>query len=318
MKLFLIFLYLLEYSFSLLKRSNDGKFVVKFSEPFYKRLESERDIEEFKDKIINSMKQQHRKTNSSSVKNKMKRTEEFNDLNIYYDDFITKERTIKFYISQQEECNVLVNDTILYQQNEKANIVEHMILHNNAEHIDPRGVYSSEVDINYFVFNKKINLYSVFFNNTNRLGSYNIEYDYMANGLIKEENDHIGLSNNTFLWKLYNENTNSFQKLRIEIYFNIDKGFQHEDVLLMRNNIERMEFNKTIVVKDGGEVVLYTWQGELKAQEVMVLQTRFPLYFDNCGTDYITFPMILVGAIFIVFLILVLYLIVSSMLFDDV
>jgi hypothetical protein len=281
-------------------------YIVKFSNDFYKQLKSDQ-IEKYKESIIQNM-------NGNFTKMKSRRLQhEFNDMSLYYDDFIVKERVVKFYISQLDECNMLINDTILYEQNEHANIVEHMILHNNADYIDPKGVFSNNVELNYFVFNKKINLYSIFFNNPKKLNQYHIEYDYNAVGVIKEVKDlNTGQFNNTFIWKLYNENNNLNQHVRIEMYFNLDKGFEKEDVFFLQN------FTKSITYIENSEVVLYTWEGEMKPQEVMVIQAAFPLYIESCGFDYVTVPMVLLGSIFIVFLVVILYLIISSLICDDV
>jgi hypothetical protein len=289
----------IEYSHCISRRESDG-YIVKFSREYY----SKNGIKD-RDTIIRDMK-------ADKTKGIAKRIHDFGDMSLYYDDFITKERVIMFYISQ-EDCNILVNDTIRYEQHEHANIVEHMILHNNAEYIDPKGVFSSDIEINYFVFNKKINLYSVFFNNPKKVKEYHVEYDYNAIGGIKEVKDfNTGKVNNTFLWKLYNENTNQpNQRLRIEIYFDLGKVFHNEEVYF-----NELEFRKNIKVIDGAEVVVYIWEGEMKSQEVMVIQASFPGYIENCGVDYVTLPMVLLGSVFIVFLVIILYLIISSMIFD--
>jgi hypothetical protein len=299
------------HTLSFLIRKDNDDYILKFSGSYYNDISSLPEIEKQKDTLIKTLKTQ---------KSLLKRKKATTDLPLSYDDFIVRERTVKLYISQYADCNVLVNDTLLYEHTEDANIVEHMILHNNAETIDPKGVFSNDIQINYFIFNKKLNLYTVVFNNTLHDKAYSVEYDYIANGLIKESRDssedgNSGAVNNTFIWKLFNENINQpGHNLTIEIYFNLGLRFIEEDVYF--NNLK---FNKTVNAEaENSGIVKYSWKGTLKSQEVMVIQGSFPMYLQSCGVDVVTFPMVFFGSVFIVLLIVVLYLIVSSLIFDEV
>ena len=100
-------------------------------------------------------------------------------------DYISKKRTIKFYLSKSEECSVYINDSVSYEKLSNINFVEHMVLHNNGESIEPKGVYSDQVTINFFAFNRKLNIFSVYFENHKDYANFTIEYDYTAKNLLK-------------------------------------------------------------------------------------------------------------------------------------
>lgn len=235
---------------------------------------------------------------------------------VYSGDFVAKERTVKFYISISQECNVLINDTVHYEQyNKNINFIEHLILHNNVDFIDPKAVFSNNLNINFFAYNKKLNMFSVYFDKNEEQYNYTMEYDYLAVNLIKsqKDNNNITRSNNTFLWKFFNENLFKIkQKLNLEFYFSFDKLFENENVTFSIPG-----FNKTIVQDETQRLVKYSYSGELLPQDVMILDVKFPMYIENCGGVNINVPMIIVGSVFIIFLILVLYLILSSMIFEE-
>jgi hypothetical protein len=256
-------------------------------------------------------------------------------------DIIAKERTVKFYISLTNECNVLINDTIKYTHSKNikniknienpppeellfsrtdfsfpfhTDTMEHMILNNNVDFIDPKGVFSNneKVDINLFVYNKKLNLFTIFFEKNENLTNYSLEYDYMAMNLIKSQRGkNSTLSNNTFLWKFYNENIlKEKQKLNLEFYFSIDKLFEKENVTFYRNSV-LFDLEKS-VINEG--LVKYSKSVDLYPNEVIILDAKFPMFFENCGVVRIDVSMIIVGSVFIIFLIFVLYIMLSQIL----
>ncbi len=287
-------------------------------------------------------------------------------------DYISTDRKMKFYISKQQECSIFINDTVSYQNLNNANFVEHMILHNNAEAIDPKGVYSDDININFFLFDRKLNIFSVYFDADNnntvngnptsypasyqtiKPNNFTIEYDYDAINLIKsnfvnEKNNSNSNSNypqnsdsstsmtsmgntynnynnnnydenesdnyNSFIWKILNQNfLKNKENITIEIYFDLDKEFQHEDVEFSLN------FTKSLVDTDekNKNIVKYEWKGTIDPQEVVILQVKFPMYFDHCRNLSINFVMIFVGSVFIIFLIGILYIILSTVFSEDI
>lgn len=285
------------------------------------------------------------------------------DYRSFAGEYISSNRVLKFYISHVQECSIFVNDTVMYENINNVNFVEHMILHNNAENIDPKGVYSEDVNINFFAFNRKLNIFSVYFepkpnkdqhaipgvvgvlaNNTNILNNRNIfsnsfkknsnfsiEYDYDALNIIKsnfnkekenynstlypdkESQSNPGNSFNSFIWKILNQN---FMKVKenitLELYFDLGKEFEQEDVEFSLN------FTKSIMTDNKKSIVKYQWHGTIDPQEVIVLQAKFPLYFEHCGNLSINLVMIFVGAVFIVFLIGMLYIILSTVFTEDI
>jgi hypothetical protein len=263
---------------------------------------------------------------------------------IFAGEYMSTSRHIKFFISKTQECSVFINDTVMYENINNINFVEHMILHNNAENIDPKGVYSENVNINFFAFNRKLNIFSVYFDN-NKIenkgkNNFTIEFDYDAINLIKtmankdkdedSNSNHHKITNNkttlpsfrshqsqsnsynNFIWKILNQNfLKNKEMINIEIFFDLGKDFEHEDVEFSLN------FTKSIIDEEKKSIVKYEWKGMIEPQEVLVLQAKFPLYFEHCGNLNINLVMIFVGSIFIIFLIGMLYIILSTVFLDE-
>ena len=325
-----------------LQKEADSDFILKLNENFYNRIGVKR-IDEFKNMIFRELDQKSNLldknlNNYSSLTNKTlaevtsKQEEIFKAIG---GDYISTNRLIKFYVSHASECSIFVNDTVTYNNINNVNFVEHMILHNNAENIDPKGVYSEDVNINFFAFNKKLNIFSVYFDNNKKstrnstiiknYKSFSIEYDYEALNIIKSNivkdgelrsgsnNDTFLISSNSFIWKILNQNLmKSKENITIEIYFDLGKEFENEEVEFSLN------FTKSIINTDKKTLIKYIWKGSIDSQEVIILQTRFPMYFEHCGNISINLVMIFVGAIFIIFLIGMLYVILSTVFSEDI
>jgi hypothetical protein len=249
-------------------------------------------------------------------KNYNKRRKANTNLDIFdwsFGDINSNKRVTKFFINLDSKCNIFINDTIYYDKDEyTSNFIDHLVLHNNFDSIEPRAIYSNDVLINYFIFNKKLNMFTVNFENENHK-NYTINYEYFANNLIKsQQNKKDFYSNNEknvneFLWKFYNENTNSKNlSLEVEFYFTIDKAFMHENVEF--NN--KMFMYKTLI--EDKDTLVFKWNGTLMPYEVKVFESVFPMVFENCQTMTVNFTMILIGAFFVIFIVLILYLLFSS------
>lgn len=312
-------------------KANSNSTKVKISNKTRKiqsRIKSDHDEHE-EDKHVKNISGEVQDNNNSNNINTL--------LNVNYGDFHAKNRVVKFYITLTQECNVLVNDTVEYEQFTKnINVIEHLVLHNNVDFIDPKGVFSDDVNISFFAYNKKINMFSVYYDNPKEKSNYTFEYDYLAVNLIKSFNNNSpdkldkdplnkitsnsttvaninATAYNSFIWKFFNENLLKIsQKITVEFYFSIDKLFEKENVTFSVGN-----FTKGIVLENAQRIVKYTATFDVPHEEVLVLDVKFPMYFENCGGYNMNVPMIIVGAVFIIFLILVLYLILSSMIFEE-
>lgn len=284
----------------------------------------------------------------------------YDNMMLHSADYYVDERLIKFYISKNSPCSVFINETINYIHSSNLNYVEHMVLHNNADRVDPHGIYSSEVDVNFCIFNKKQNMFTTFFedkgnksNSTfdphevkivnkeslnydiamyaeksfneiegpaihkNKTVEFSIEYDYEAIGLIKSHDISLeqGLKStdthrsiNGFIWKILNENTENKLSLRVEIYFDVS----HEE--LSTNLLFNIPFMKSV---DSKNITKLEWEGELNPQEVLILNVEFPLIFSAC--EFISFNIAIsaAGSLIIIFVISMLYVILSSLIFND-
>ncbi len=243
--------------------------------------------------------------------------------------FTSSSRKVKFYISHINECNVLINDTIKYSNfDKKSEFINHLILNNNAESITPRAVYADD-PVEFFIYNKIENMFTILADQFRP--NFTMEYHYSAVNLIKSQkyekseitslknytNNHpndYDRSNNTFLWKFYNENSLSWQKqeLTIEVFFSIDKHFENQKIFFYDGNSSILNFEKAFVYKRGQRFVRYKFVMDLLANEAFILQSQFPMFSEKCGRVSIEIPIVITGAFFILFMISVIYMLITK------
>lgn len=320
--------------YSIYSQPLDDNSIIQYSDDYYKK-HSQENLDDLNLKIKDRLRKHNTiKTNSNRIKpntnnrknnfeSNSKIEEQIDKIDIEFVDMIVKEREVKLFISGENACNVKVEDKILYEQHEKnSHFLEHLILNSNYDYITPENLKSDDIQIDFLSFNRKLNLFSVFYENPKNLTQYSIEYDYMAVNLIKTYKSY-NLTNeenvlNYIIWKFYNENSvNIKQKLRIIFHFELGKNFEKENVAFFQNNNNStMNFEKKILknLNTPRQTVLYEWNGFINPNEVIVLNAKFPLYFDNCQLVKISVPIIVAGSIFIIFLIFVLYIIISQLL----
>ena len=338
-------------------------FVMGVNDHFYRIMKYENRSHNFENMIFRQLEEKAiNKTDNllanTSLINYRYVTNTREEMRIYMGDYISKKRTIKFYLSKSEECSVYINDSVSYEKLSNINFVEHMVLHNNGESIEPKGVYSDQVTINFFAFNRKLNIFSVYFENHKDYANFTIEFDYTAKYLLKSvidveknkkisnriqknfikpnnstnssldkknvskknENPHDSKNYfnpnehhyNWFIWKLLNQNfLKEVELLKIEVYFDLDSEFKKTDVKFSLN------FTKSIEVIKKETFVKYSWEGVLFPQQLMILDVKFPLYFESCGNLRLSWMMIIIGSIFIIFLVTMLHLILSTVFFED-
>jgi hypothetical protein len=316
------------------KKPKEGDdIILKMTKDFYKQIGHE-NIDDFKSFMFKELDNSPKNSNlfsglspkNTTLANTESRTHSEKDLRLFAFDYSSTNRTIKLYISHSQQCSVFVNDTTSYiTNNNKLNFIEHMLLHNNAEQIDPRGVYSSNININFFAFNKKMNLFSVYFDQAER-NNFTVEYDYDAINLIQtkkvEKNFHSSLNTNinkqemsfnSLIWKLLNPNIIHLkQNITIQIFFDLGKDFLYSDVGF------NLPFNKTVEYEKSKPIVKYEWKGVLEPQEVVIVQVKFPMWFENCGYSNLNWVMIMIGAVFLALLVGMLYMIISTVFFEEI
>jgi hypothetical protein len=321
---FLVALYIIPLILSIRSKNNDN-IIIKLTDKYYNKIGAD-NIDEFKNTIFRELDKvdilhKHNmeminNTDSTSLANGLKKRRD-DETRLYSGEYVSLNRVVRFYISH--DCTVSINDRVNYNIVNPVNFVEHMILHNNADTIEPKTVYSDDFGINFFAFNKKLNIFSVYFDPPEST-NFTIEYDYNAINLIRSNieapdtfevpSNHT--NSNIFVWKFVNQNFIKMKEnITVEIYFDIGKEFTHEDVDFSLN------FTKSIIEENNRMIVKYVWNGILSPQEVIVLQSKFPLYFDNCGTLSVNWIMIGVGSVFIVFLVGMLYMIISSVFLEE-
>jgi len=339
------FLFFMKVAYSLRikhQQENSDHIVLKLSPNYMEQFDDEK-LNNFKNIIFRELDQSI--GDNKFVKNR-KQPDYFSN-NIVGEYYSTK-RELKFYISHDQLCSVFVNDTVHYTTINSVNFIEHMILHNNAESIEPKGVYSEDININFFAFNRKLNIFSVYFDqkknsekstrkiseihssaaDSNASGGSNnilIEFNYNAMNLIKtiiseHKNENSTLIDasadagvdsfknyNSFIWKILNQNFIKHKEtVSIDLFFDLGRNFVNEDVEFSLN------FTKSIIEENKKQIVKFHWEGEIEPQDVIILQAKFPLYFNSCGNISINLVMIFIGSIFIIFLIGMLYIILST------
>jgi hypothetical protein len=305
-------------------------------------------------KVVDMNKRLGKKENSILQKNNLNNTHSNNYGNVTYSSgtlipdidegkFIDKERIIKFYIGSESGCHVDINDTIIYQNNQLKSPIEHKVVnnfHGLDYNISPKGVYSENVDVEYFGFSKMIKTFSTFFKTKNSLKVNNsthpqdvsIEYIYTARNLIQSFSDfrndssydNITLNYNLFTWHFKNENDNREpQKLKIEFYFDLGETFQNEkfNVSIPMEKIVLNKIYERVIPELGSNqhtIVKFTNSKEiiLPFNESMQLDFVFPLYFENCKNYNLNFLVVFTGFMLIGFLAFVLYRIIL-IIFDD-
>lgn len=235
--------------------------------------------------------------------------------------YIETKRILKFYISLDKGCHVDVNDTIEYESNSFKSPIEHIVtndIENHGYKISPKGVYSDDMDVQYFGFSQSIKTFSTYFTNktdaiskspsTNNLTT--LEYIYTAKNLIRSFSDfrdeasyeNITYNYNMLSWYLRNENDN-FEDVRIklEYYFDIGSAFADETTnftVPMKKKVFQYAShgkNKTIVkFSTLNDLVL-------KYNESLYAQAKLPLYFENCKNYQLNFLVLLTGFFFVAF-----------------
>ena len=337
---FLIILLLQSYYITYRVTQKDEKYIVKMEKKLYDKLTSKNDKDHFKKMLFRQIEDYQKFKQTKNISNVTLSSEQLIEkMKINADDYISTKRTIKFFISKTRECSILVNETIIYNKLHDINLIEHMILHNNGDSIEPIGVYSDKVNISLFAFNRKLNFFSIYFDNFHNIKEFPIEIDYVAENLLKssiedrkkynyDRNETNVLANNNslnktatnhthqrnfnwFIWKIINQNLlKSEEIIKIEVYFQLD-NFENVTVDFSLN------FTKSFDIFNEMKIIKYSWEGILKHSQIIILECKFPLYFENCGTINLNFIMILIGSFFIIILIVMLHGILSSYIFED-
>jgi hypothetical protein len=321
MKLKVILILLIALCRFCLRLKTNNNIVLKLTENLYNKIEE--NYNQFETLLFKEIEQNptdldnilYDIENGSSVNKTLNRNiTRAKDIRLFNGDYYSFHRVIRLYISHTQQCSVFINDTSFYNTTSSLNFVEHMILHNNAEHIEPRGVYSDDLVINFFAFNKKMNIFSVNFDEI-KPSAFKLEFNYDAINLIKTNmyKDNNYTDHNSLVWKVINQNFVRIpQNVTVEIYFDLGKDFINEDVEFYLNFTKSIEYDK---LKTN---VKYQWNGLLQPQEVVIIQVNFPLYFENCGYISVNWLMILIGAIFLSLLVGMLYLIITTVFFEEI
>ena len=290
-------------------------------------------------KFNNNIKVNGRREDNLPAKLQNLRTVETSEkLSVEDSDFGVNKRQLQYNISRSTGCNVMINDLVQFTKDSDVNYVEHWILHNNVDEIEPKTVTSKDVIVKFFNFNKKMNTFIVYFDFIEEKKNqqfFSINFTYEAISLIKtfnyysidkdkdtffldekSQNQDQLFNYNNFLWKIYNKNFigKDLETLSIQINFDLGPGFSKYTIF---SENPKIQFKKKIINNADSPLVVYTWDGAMNSQDVLVIDIKFPLYFESCKNDYMSITIVLIGSIFILFVILMLYVVFNSVMFNE-
>jgi hypothetical protein len=240
---------------------------------------------------------------------------------------VEKQRVLQFYISLENGCNVGVNDTVVYE-NPLDSPIEHVIENDNVGNMfssSAKGVYSKDVDIDYYGHSSKIKTFSTYFSNPkdhkdskgNSAATTRFEYIYEARNLIHSFSDfrdgasynNLTRNYNAMSWMVKNENENKHSEvLAFEIYFDLGHHFVNETSFFNTN------MSKSIIEVKGENnstktIVKYKSLKDLilNYNQTYILNLHFPLYFENCKNYRLNLLISITGYALIGLLVLIIY-----------
>jgi len=187
--------------------------------------------------------------------------------------------------------------------------------------ISPEGVYSQNLNVDYFGFSKGINAFSTYFN-TNKNHTIgepdsSMEFIYQANNLIHSFSDfrddasyeNIEYNFNSFKWSFRNSNQNQKNLIvKIILFFDLSDNFITEQFIssipMNRTLIKTTDFRNA-----SKSIVKLSNQNEinLKFNETVDFLIKFPLYFENCKNYKLNFVIVMTGFLFLLFLVFVIF-----------
>lgn len=104
-------------------------------------------------------------------------------------DYIGEERTVKFYISSNTECNILINDTIQYYGLFLQNPILHTLKGSKIARITPVNVLSNDLNVDYYAYSKRVKTFSTYWESKLDKPSVSIQYMYSAKNIIESHSD---------------------------------------------------------------------------------------------------------------------------------
>jgi len=229
-------------------------------------------------------------------------------------------RTIKIFIDSENECDIFFEDRVDYAADNFTNLfLDHLIMNRKSNFIEPRAIKPKNAEIKYFVFNRKLNMFTIDIEK-NPMQNFSINYDYVASGLIdskKMDTDKAFLDDdlvndlNFFMWKVYNENTdNKKLNLEIQIYFSFGNDYDYDKIKF--NHVFAKNENN---LKDKN-LTYFSWSGDLLPYEVMSINSFFPIIFRSCGVDKVNISLVILGSLFVILVILSVYLMLINIIKD--
>lgn len=274
-----------------------------------KKVNSKFNLSFTNDSLINEIKSSlNRKSNSDEKKNKPSLS--FSSPSII-------KRSIKIFIDIQNECDVLFEDKIYYEGDNFTNyFVDHIIMNRKSNFIEPRDVKADKASIKYFVFNRKLNMFTLDIDK-DPYQNFSINYDYLVSGMISALSNDAFINSkpdknsNLFTWKVYNENSqNKNVNLEVEVHFGLGPDYDYNEI----------KFNHHFVKKDkifqNKNLTYFSWNGDLLPYEIMTINSFFPIIFKSCEMEKLSISLVILGSLFVILIIISVYLMIVNIIKD--
>lgn len=266
---------------------------------------------------LHNLKSQNKSLLTNQANKKSERAESANSPSFQFSSAIANKRTIKIFIDSENECDVFFEDKVYYEADNFTNyFLDHIIINRKSNFIEPRGVKANNASIKYFVFNRKLNMFSIDVDKDAKQ-NFTIDYDYMASGLIGVMTNDIFMNPeleknlNLLKWKVYNENTdNKKLNLEIQVFFGLGEDYDYDKIKFNHAFVKKLKN-----VKDK-KLTYFSWSGDLLPYEVMTINSFFPMIFRNCGIEKLNIPLVILGSLFVILVIISVYLMIVNIIKD--
>ena len=134
-------------------------------------------------------------------------------------------------------------------------------------------------------------------------------------------------NHNNIIWKIFNKNSfTPNENVRIEFLFDLGSDFEKYDVIFnLGKNVlgntysnGKIGFIKSVIYDEENRMLVkYKLDGILPPQDIMIVDVNFPLYFENCNYKSMNMFIIVIGAIFLIVVVAMLYIIFASIILDE-
>lgn len=304
MKLFItltiFFKFLFTFTISIHFRKSDDTFITKLSDSLYEKIQNQSNLITFLNNLKNSTIFKRKKDSKRNFFKKNITLIENDYLEIISEELECTNRTIEIIVKESDSCTIFFNDTLTYNKSSLNNFIDLKLIKTKPETIIPEAVYSNEINITLFNFNKRNNIFSVILDKNNKT-NVDVQYFYKAINLIKSTKSSNGKNSfNYFNWSIKNNNLNNKMNLTVVFLFNFNE-IALDDIKFNVNVTKSSTEINGIVYKK------YVFNEQMKNDEEITFTPVLPLNLERCEWLKIHKGMLILGSMFIVVILVLLY-----------